>query len=329
MNILTTVTASYTSTFASFVSQFMAWGEMIFASLLVVNFTWLCLWYAFDKESIPKALSAFLKQAFVVMLFYTLMTRPDWLVSILKTSAYMGNQLTGIPIDPSSIIANGIVIANKVLLPIHSSSLLTMGLGGIVIFVAYLVIMFSFTVVALDLAVTLITSSALVAISPLFLSFSALNATTTIARQALDVILGNAVKLLGIYLCVGAGSKTIVYIANSIPTEVVSFDPYCWIGAASLLFWQISKHLPTQLARIVSGAIHEHHGSEMAAASMAAIRTAPIAMRTLKLASVGAGGAVTMAANIVKSTGSKVMSSSFGSSGSKPVSKPIQLSSKK
>ena len=315
MEILTTVTTSYMQTFAGYMNQFIAWGQIIFSALLGINFIWLCLWYAFDKESIPQALSAFLKKAFVIMLFYTFMLHPNWLMSVLKTSTFMGNKLTGIPMDPSSIISNGIAIANKIIFPVMRSSLLTLGMGALITFVAYCIILFCFMVVALDLAVTLITSSALVAVSPLFLAFAALNATTNIARQTLDVILGNAVKLLGLYLTVAAGAKTMEVISTSIPTELISFDPYCWVVACALLFWQVSKHLPNQLARIVSGAVHDHHGSEMAGMAMTATRVAPTATRTIKMAASGVGGVVGVAASIAHNAAVRMMTSSSGNMG--------------
>jgi type IV secretory pathway TrbL component len=235
------------------------------------------LWYAFDKSSFSESMPDFIKRFFLIALFYTIMINPQWLLSVLQTVEVMGKTLTHAPIDPSSILSQGIGIANKILLPVEKSSILTMGFGIIIIGVVYLIIMAAFISIALDLALTLIITTALITVATLFLSFSALGATSQIARQALDAVLGNCVKLLGIYLVVAAGAKTITTVASSIPTSLLSFDPYMWIVAVVMLFWLLAKNLPMQIAKIVSGALQENQGTNAAALAISAVRTAQMA----------------------------------------------------
>lgn len=301
MDVLTSAASVYMTTFSGYVNQFIQWGKYIFYALLVLNIIWMSLWYAFDKNSLSESMPSFLKQFFIAALFYTIMVNPSWLLSLLKTAESMGKTITGIPIDPSSIISNGLVIANKILIPIQKSSLLTAGFGVLVGFAAWVVIMFTFISIALNLAITLIITTALIVISALFLSFAALGATGQIARQALDVVIGNCVKLLGIYLVVGVGAKTITTITNAIPNDFVSLDPYAWIIAASLLFWLVAKNLPEQLAKIVSNAIQETRGADAAALTMAASRIASMAAPGVGKV---AGAAVSAAANLGKIAGS-------------------------
>lgn len=304
MDAISTAAHSYIQTFSGFVNQFTQWGQWLFGLLFAVNFIWLMLWYAFDKESLTQGLSHFIKRFFIVMLFYTIMLHPQWLLSVLQTVEHMGSQLTHQPIDPSSIIAQGIGIANKIIVPVAKSSFLTLGFGGLVILVVYVVILFTFISVALELALTLIMTTALISVSTFFLGFAALNATSQIARQTLDVVLANCIKLLGIYLVVAAGAKTITTITQSIPESLVSFDPYVWIVAASLLFWLLAKNLPNQLARMVSGTIQETHGTDVAALTLSAIRYAeiakPIAAKVSGITAKASG--VTLARNVATRT---------------------------
>lgn len=277
MDAISSAAHSYIQTFSSFVNQFTQWGQWLFGVLFAVNFIWLMLWYAFDKESLTQGLADFIKRFFIMMLFYTIMLHPQWLLSVLQTVEMMGSQLTHQPIDPASIVAQGIGIANKIIVPVAKSSFLTLGFGGLVILVVYVVILFTFISIALELALTLIMTTALISVSTFFLGFAALNATSQIARQTLDVVLANCVKLLGIYLVVAAGAKTISDITQAIPSSLVSFDPYVWIVAAALLFWLLAKNLPNQLAKMVSGTMQETHGTDVAALALSAIRYAEIA----------------------------------------------------
>lgn len=259
MDIITTAAQSYIHFFQGLTHQFLAWGRGLFFSLLTLNLCWMALWYAFDRSSLSENFAAFIQRFFVMTFFYTVMIHPAWLGQVLKTVQYMGHTVVHAPIDPSSIIEQGIGIGNQLLIPVTKSSLLTMGFGLIIVSIVYVVVLFVFIHIALDLAVTLIMTTALICLSTFFLSFAALDATRSIARQTLDLILANCVKLLGLYLVVAAGSQTMASITHAIPHTIETLDPYVWISACALLFWLVAKQLPSQLARIVHGAIQEMH----------------------------------------------------------------------
>jgi type IV secretory pathway TrbL component len=92
------------------------------------------------------------------------------------------------------------------------------------------------------------------------------------------VLLANAVKLLGLYLVVAAGSKTISTVANSIPTSAMSLDGYVWISVSVLLFWLVAKNVPNQLASIVSGSLQASRGTSVAALAITAGQQGRLAM---------------------------------------------------
>jgi type IV secretory pathway TrbL component len=140
-----------------------------------------------------------------------------------------------------------------------------------------------FISIALELALTMIVTTALISAATFFLGFGALDATSSFARQTLDLILGNCVKLLGIYLVVAAGSQTITAAVSSIPASIIAFDPYAWIVAVVLLFWMVAKHLPPQMARIVSGSVLDSPHTNAAAMALATIRYAELATSAVTL----------------------------------------------
>lgn len=284
MDIITTAAQSYIHFFHGLTHQFLTWGRGLFFGLLTINLSWMALWYAFDRSGLSENFASFIQRFFVITFFYTLMMHPGWLGQILKTVQYMGHAVVHAPIDPSSIIEQGIGIGNQLLIPVTKSSLLTMGFGLIIVSIVYLVVLFVFIHIALDLAVTLIMTTALICLSTFFLSFAALNATSAIARQTLDIILANCVKLLGLYLVVAAGSQTMASITNAIPKTIETFDPYAWICACALLFWCVAKQLPNQLARIVHGAIQEMPHTRVGSLVLSNIQTAKTAVSVSRLA---------------------------------------------
>ena len=277
--VLTAATQDFIHIFDGYFKDFFKWGQWIFLSLLTINLVILCLWHAFDRESIADSLGQFIRKFFVIAIFYTLMINHAWLLQLAESATAMGQTLTGASVDPSSVVGMGIAIANNVWNAVKSFNPFTITSGAILLIITYVVIVFSFISIALQLAVTMIVTQLLIIISTFFLGFGALGSTSQIARNTLDVILANCVKLLGIYLVVGAGSKVISIIESVIQNNTNTTDMYWWLLSAVLLFWMLAKNIPEQLAKIVTGVIQDTHGHSAAAIAMSAFQYAAIATR--------------------------------------------------
>ena len=279
---LSTSVSSYLSALTGFASQFTQWGQWIFCGFLVINMMRFWLWLAFEKGEFDQALVQFLKKFLITMIFYALMINHQWLMSMLQSAQSMGETLTQSPSDPSSIMNDGIALANKVLAPVKSFNILKITFGAIIIIVVYLVIIFVFMSIALRLAATIIETTALVAVSSFFLGFAALSATSKIAHNMLEAIIANCAKLLGLYLVIGTGMRVILNIEVLLPQQETSFDDYWWLLTAVLLFWSLSKTLPDHLARIVGFAVSNDSHMESAALTMATAQYAKSAVNLLK-----------------------------------------------
>ncbi len=253
--ILTTSVNSYLSAFSSVINQFTQWGQWLFAGLLVINMMWFWLWLAFEKGEFDQALAQFLKKFLTTLIFYTLMIKHDWLMSLLESAQSMGQTLTHAPSDPSSIVSDGIALGNVILAPIKSLNIFKISFGSIIVLIVYLINIFVFLSIALRLAAALIEITALITVSSFFLGFAALSATEKIAHNMLELIIANCAKLLGLYLVIGTGMHVVVQIGNSIPPLEATFDDYWWLLSSILLFWSLSKTLPDLLSRVVGIAV--------------------------------------------------------------------------
>lgn len=305
MDVLVITINEYINVFNGYFDRFFEWGNWLFYTLLTINIVWLCLWYAFDKNSFVASTSSFIKQFFVIALFYAIMSNHQWLLTLLQTAGFMGKALVGIPLDPAAIIANGIVIANKILAPAQQASLTSMGLGMLIIFTTWCVVTFTFVSIAIYLSLTLIITTALITMAAFFLSFIALGVTSKIAHKTLDVVMANCVKLLGIYIVVGIGAKTVSSIGNLVPAKVVSFDIYTWIMAICILFWLLAKHLPQQLAQVVTNfmqdmrsesSVNNIETTSLAVAAVGDVRGSSLSAR--KIVADGAAGLAKIAGNL-------------------------------
>jgi P-type conjugative transfer protein TrbL len=268
---LSTSVSGYLSALGGLVTQFTQWGQWLFCGLLVINMMWFWVWLAFEKGEFDQAVVQFLKKFLTTMIFYTLMIKHDWLMSVLQTAQFMGQTLTHSPSDPSSIVSDGIALANVVLEPVKSFNLFNITFGAIIILVVYLVIVFVFMSIALRLAATLIETTALISVSSFFLGFAALSATSKIAHNMLESIIASCAKLIGLYVVIGAGMHVILNIAALLPQQEGSFDDYWWLLTSVLLFWSLSKSLPDHLARIVGFTLSNDSHLDTAALAMSTI----------------------------------------------------------
>lgn len=117
-NILTSTVNTYTEAFNSYLNQFLNWGEWLFFGFLVIALVWLCVWNAFDKNSMHESMPNFLREFFVITFFYSIMLNAGpWLNSMVQTAVSMGETISHERVDPSSIIEQGLTIANDIYAP--------------------------------------------------------------------------------------------------------------------------------------------------------------------------------------------------------------------
>ncbi len=256
-DMITQIINQYTIIFSSYFSQFLNWGKWLFYSFSTIWIVWFCLWQAFDKSSLAEAMPDFIKEFFLIGFFYTVMINAaPWLSSLVDTAQSMSQQLTHKSIDPASIIQQGLTVANQILAPIKNSGAMSLSIGASLIIITYLMTLASFIAVALNLAVTLLMTTFLIALSSLFLALGSFAFTRTIAQRLINAVIAYSLKLLALYLTIGAGSEIFGQLANNLPKDqVTTFDVYAWTIAGALLFWLTTFCLSKQLASLFNDSI--------------------------------------------------------------------------
>jgi P-type conjugative transfer protein TrbL len=259
MDIITTTINSYNKIFASYLTQFLQWGEWLFYSCLTISMVWLCLWKAFDHHSFQEAMPDFIKEFFIVTFFYSIMINAGpWLYSIANTATVIGTTLVQQKVDPSSIITQGFAIANALMAAANNTSFLVNIFGTLIASFSYVIILLVFFTVALDLAVTIISNSILISIASMSLAFSAFSFTRSVARKTLDLIIANSMKLLVLYIVIASGKELMVKIASLIPADkIITLDTFGWVVVSCLLFGAVAKYIPKNIIKIFTDIIQE------------------------------------------------------------------------
>lgn len=294
-NSLTIAADSFKTAFAGFQDTFFSYGQDIFFILLTISIVLKGIEYAWTKD-LTESMPDWLRELFGAMFFYTIMQNLKWLITLPASANFIGASI-GLVIDPSSIVLKGVTISNKIMQPLQKAGFLDSGLAMLIGIICCVAIMFCMISIAMNVAVTLICTQGLISISPLFLCAGAFKPSAPIARNLIDAIIGNSIKLIGFYLTIYAGNKAMDIMANSIdgtfsPTTS-SFDQYCYIIAVVTLFYAVAKTFPEQLARLVSGVIQENRGISAMAAATAAVsavaKTQTMTSTALKAAQIAGG----------------------------------------
>jgi|GEM_PF-6441426 len=309
MQALDTATENYIQAFTSFHSTLLTWGLGLFSVLLVISMVLLCLWNAFEDESMKKSMVKFLKSYFIILVFYICMVHFDWLMSIVDSAQFMGAKLANISsgeLTPSKIFSQGLNLATDVINAVPTLNLLKISVDVLIMFICYIAVIAVFIYVALELALTQIIATVFVVMSGFLLAFAAVDATRDIARNTLNKILYYSIKLLTLYPVIIAGERSINFTENLIPKGNGGYSNYWWLVATVLLFYLLVKNLPDQVASVAS------HMMSLQGTNAAALG-ASVASQAKQVAVGGATGGM-VATRGVLSTGSAMQSgaSAFG-----------------
>lgn len=259
MDIITITINDYNKIFIGYLSQFLQWGQWLFYSCLTISLVWLCLWKAFDHHSFQDAMASFIKEFLIIAFFYTIMINAGpWLYSIVNTATAMSTTLAQQKVDPSSIITQGFAIANALIAAANNTSFLVNKFSVLITSVSYVIILWVFFAVALDLAVTIILNFILISIASMSLAFAAFSFTRSVARKTLDLVITNSIKLLLLYIIIAAGSELLIKIAQLIPTDkIITLDTFGWVVVSCLLFGAMVKYIPQNIVKIFADMIRE------------------------------------------------------------------------
>lgn len=268
---LTAATNTFKTTFIEIQHDFLGYGQTLFFSLLIIACVLKFLEYSANKD-VAETLPHWIKELLTISFFYTLMINLPWLSSLPNSAKQIGLSYLK-KTDPSTIVTTGITMAAKILKPLNDAGILNFSAMTLIGVICAGVVVFCMVSIAVNVAVTLIVTQALISISPLFLAGGAFYATRQMARNAIDTIIGNSVKLLGYYLVIYAGNKTIdelmTQIAGTFDPKTVALDQYGLIIAVTTLYYAMAKTLPDQLAKLATGLVQDNRGTDIGTAAVA------------------------------------------------------------
>jgi hypothetical protein len=160
--------------------------------------------------------------------------------------------------------------------------------------------------------VTQVIATAVAVFSCFTLGFSALGATSGMARRSIDALICACFKLLGYYVVIGVSIPVFKQWNSLKPSFFQDTRQILWLCTATLMFWLLSKSMASVFERMGGGIVGETGGVDFAALAASTAKTAVMALAKSNPQQAAAGGA--------KSAGGEP--SLKGPSPSSPVSPP-------
>ena len=203
--ILNDIGAAYSSATASWIQVLLPLAQRLFLALATIELIWSGIWWAIASRRDEMVLVPLLRKVLTIMfLFSVLLFAPVWIPAVIGSFVRAGQLASGFEsLDPSTVVQQGIDIA----LGMYSriSGVVAFLTAPAWLFVAPIVVVFSFSVIAGILLVTLIESYIVIGGGVLLLGFAGSRWTATFAEGYLLYAVRVGVKLLVLYLLIGIG----------------------------------------------------------------------------------------------------------------------------
>ena len=265
------------------------YAKSLFLGLAGLEFAWAAIQYTLKKGDLPDFLASVTLKVMGIGFFYSLlMEAPIWIPAVMNSFSQAGAAIGGnggIPMTPSAIIDQGIGIASQMVSSLNQSNTSSLGVGkiissggaslgnfmlsAIVIGISGLLVMAAFTLVAIQLLVTLIESYIVIGGGMLMLGFLGSRWTLPFGEKYFGYAVSVGIKLFVLDLLVGAGGSLANTIVHHIQTlgHPPGFTDVMAVGAASMGYGVLGFMAPGLAGSMMNGSPGLSMGNAATAAS--------------------------------------------------------------
>ncbi|MFC4484261.1 P-type conjugative transfer protein TrbL [Cupriavidus campinensis] len=307
-NVLNGVQAKFEPLKVTWGRIIKTYAERLFWALVAVDFGWTTVTYVIDKNDVTDMLGSLAKKMMTISFFFTLLKMSDtWIPMILDSFSQIGKEAGGVSgqsMTPDGIAAVGFSTALGMFEALNGKGMtekiaLVLPITGLAI-LCFLAFLF----VAAQLLVTLIESYIAIGGGIIMLGFGGSRWTTDMASKYMQYAVATGVKLMVIYLVVGAGQSLFDQAAM---IDADNITQSCLQAAgAGLVYAYLAFQIPAIASAMMSGSPSMTAGGMMGAAISAGAALAgagAAAMAGGAGAAAGVSGAAAGASGLSKALG--------------------------
>lgn len=302
--VLDAIDATYKPFQTTWYNAIKVYAMRLFGLLMLVDFSWSTIVWVMDKQEVPDIVWALVRKCFSFGFFAGLLRFSDtWVPAIIDSLRQIGQEVGETHATPDGVVYKGYEVATGVFRLVDKLNLTeTIVVGIPVIFVA-LVIFAAFLVVAAQLLVTLIESYLVVGAGVILLGFGGSRWTTEFATKYLQHAFGTGLKLMMLYLIIGAGQTVVANMVIDASHLIQSM--LVMLGTAAVYAY-LAIHVPKLAGAMMSGSPAMTAGDLASTAitvGAAIVGTAALAGAGGKAAAGLGGKGITGAAGLAQALG--------------------------
>lgn len=288
------------------------YAQRLFWALAAVDFGWTCITYIIDKNDIADMLGSLVRKMMTLSFFFALLKMADtWIPMIINSFTQIGQDAggSGSSSTPDQIVSTGWSTALAMYEALNNKGLTDKIAMAIPVTALSILCFLAFLFVAVQLLVTLIETYIAIGAGIIMLGFGGSRWTTDMASKYMQYAVATGVKLMVIYLIVGAG-QTLFDQSAMIDARQIIKSCMTAMGAG-FVYAYLAFQVPAIASAMMSGSPSMTAGGMMGAAitAGAALAGAGAAAAGGGLAAAkGAGGAAAGATGLAKALSAGVNS---------------------
>ena len=208
-SILDGVVRGYTDASNGWLERIFPLAQRLFALLATLEFAVSGIFWAVGREGLDAVAAALLRKFMLLSFLFALLWEfPLWLPYVARGFEAAGQTASGTgTVNPSAVFDYGLTIAGHILAAIGEAGILTDFSGTLLGEMVVLVILLAYSLIAVQLCVTLCEVSFVLTGGVLFLGFAGFRGTAAFAEGYLLFLFQIGIKVYLLYLLVGVGTN--------------------------------------------------------------------------------------------------------------------------
>ena len=276
---------------AQWTANVFGYANGLFGILAVIEFAWSAAVMLLEKTDLQGWTSALIQKLMSIGAFYALLLNGRiWIPAIIDSFTQIGQNASGVgALSPSDVFVKGLSLAGTLLDDASSSGFFSNPGTSLALAFAALIIVVSYTLITINLIVTLVESYLVVSVGFIFLGFGGSRWTAPYVERYIGMAVSIGIKIVLVYCLIAAGiglSTGWLAEAQSIATAdrpaMIAFD----VMGGALIFMMCSWQIPKVFAAVM-GRSPALTGGDLIATG-AAVGSAALAVGGAAVSTVGA-----------------------------------------
>lgn len=267
------------------------YANTLFGILATIEFAWSAAVMLLEKSDIQSWTSALIRKLMWIGAFYMLLINGRyWIPAITDSFEFLGQQASGSgPLSPSDVFARGIDIAGALMAQSSSAAFFeNLGASLAMVFTG-IVTALAFIGITIQFVVAMVESYVVVAAGLIFLGFGGSRWTAPYVERYIGLGVAIGVKIMLIYLLIGAGMSLSVDWMNQAQSVATAASPSMSaleIMGASVIFMMLCWQIPKLFSAVLGGS-PALSGGDLVSTS-AFIGSSAFAVGSLGMSAIGA-----------------------------------------